>query len=143
MSTLLSKTLTSIATALNTNPQTTRLALSALTAGILAITVPKAYRDYQTFVSYGPGGIPNNAFGWLLVSLLFNPIGREMLSTDVYDRKINSGETMSLLPDIQPRKGGRPIVGPHAVPQRQISCIPEADVREVCISFIHSSFLSI
>ena len=77
------------------------------------------------------------------MSLLFNPIGREMLSTDVYDRKINSGETMSLLPDIQPRKGGRPIVGPHAVPQRQISCIPEADVREVCISFIHSSFLSI
>lgn len=135
MSTLLSKTLTSITTTLNANPQTTRVTLSALTAGILAITIPKAYRNYKIFVSYGPGGIPNNAFGWLMVSLFFNPFRREMISTDVYDRKIKAGEATSYLPDIPPREGDRPTVGPHAVPQRQISSIPGVDLTEVCISF--------
>lgn len=136
----LTKALTTLTTTLTNNPQTTRLALSALTATALGLAIPKAYRDYRTFVSYGPGGIPNNAFGWLVVSVFFNPFRREMLSTDVYDRKVMAGEDTSLLTSLQPREGERPVVGPHAVPQRQLDGIPGMEVSEVCV-FLRSSLL--
>lgn len=134
---------------LSTIPKPTRLALtttSILGLGLgLSFLIPKAYHDYRTFISYGPGGIPNNGFGWLLVSLILNPFRREMLGTDIYDAKVEAGETTSLLSSssIQPRKGERPVVGPHAVPQRQLSDFPGSEVKEVCLYISFTSLCSV
>lgn len=58
-----------------------------------------------------------------------------MLDTAIYDRSTSSDiATTSLLLDIPDRKGGRPVVGPHPVPQRQLSEIPERAVKDVSIS---------
>ena len=54
-------------------------------ASIFALT-PLAYRDYKLFLSYGPGGVPYNAFGWLITRLVLGPMTSETLSIDVYER---------------------------------------------------------
>lgn len=120
------------------------LALGTATVLLGSALVPAIYRDYQAFKSYGPGGLPNNVVGWLTVRALFQPFKSEMFSTEVYDKRIDateghgkgeaeaylglSGEQLALR-----RKDGRPVVGPHVVPQRQVTQIPEEDVMEVCI----------
>lgn len=38
------------------------------------------------------------------------------------------------------RRDGRPVVGPHVVPQRQVTQIPEEDVMEVCLAFLFVLF---
>lgn len=122
-----------------------RLALALGTAALAAgsaILLPAAYRDYLTFRSYGPGGLPNNVVGWLTVRALLQPFKAEMLSTEVYVRRIEAAEGHGLndegflkLSEEQlalRQKDGRPVVGPHVVPQRQLTQIPEEDVMEVC-----------
>lgn len=107
--------------------------LSAVTAGTLlaltAITLPVAYRDYKKFLSYGPGGVPHNVFGWVVVNLM-RPLTRETLSTTVYEEKIQQGETESFLVNLPAREGERPEMGSHAVPQRQMNQIPDLEVKE-------------
>jgi hypothetical protein len=123
--------------------QQDRLNLALGTAAVLgsAILLPAAYRDYRLFKSYGPGGVPNNLLGWMTVRTLFQPFGREMLSTEVYLRRIDAAEghgrgddgylTLST-EQLESRKNdGRPEVGPHVVPQRQLTQIPDEDVMEV------------
>lgn len=80
---------------------------------------------------------------------LFQPFKREMLSTEVYVKRIEAveghgkgeeAEAYLRLSEEQlamRRRDGRPVVGPHVVPQRQVSQIPEEDVMEVgsCRSF--------
>ncbi|KAF3394511.1 hypothetical protein F1880_004802 [Penicillium rolfsii] len=122
--------------------QQDRLSLALGTAAVLgsAILLPAAYRDYRIFKSYGPGGVPNNILGWMTVRALFQPFGTEMLSTEVYVRRIDAAEghgrgdegylTLST-EQLELRKPeGRPDVGPHVVPQRQVTQIPDEDVME-------------
>jgi hypothetical protein len=77
----------------------------------------------------------------MTVRALFQPFGTEMLSTEVYVRRIDAAEghgrgdegylTLSTA-QLESRKGeGRPEVGPHVVPQRQVTQIPDEDVMEV------------
>ncbi|KAL2001935.1 hypothetical protein VTN02DRAFT_951 [Thermoascus thermophilus] len=110
---------------------TSRLNLAAIAIATLGLAlVPVAYQDYQMFLSYGPGGVPYNVLGWLGVSLLLAPLGSEMFSVDEYDR---SPDKRSWLSDdegpIPPREGGRPRVGPHVVPQRQLTQIPPEEMK--------------
>lgn len=91
---------------------------------------PAAYRDYKTFLSYGPGGVPYNLFGWLIARVVLGPLGSEMLSTAVYERNEDQ-ETYLPAEGITVREGKRPVVGPHVVPQRQLSQIPDNKVQEV------------
>lgn len=93
------------------------------------LAIPKAYRDYRTFVSYGPGGIPNNVFGWLSVTLFLSPLSRGMLDTAIYDHKINA-ETAPLLQDLPERRDERPVVGAKAVERDSGN-----DVKDVCQKF--------
>ncbi|GLI82083.1 hypothetical protein PoHVEF18_010484 [Penicillium ochrochloron] len=122
--------------------QQDRLNLALGTAAVLgsAFLLPAAYRDYRIFKSYGPGGVPNNILGWMTVRALFQPFGREMLSTEVYVRRIDAAEghgrgdegylTLST-EQLESRKDeGRPEVGPHVAPQRQVTQIPDEDVME-------------
>lgn len=109
--------------------------LSAIAGTLLAltaITLPVAYRDYRKFLSYGPGGVPHNVFGWVVVNLM-RPLTRETLSTTVYEEKMQQGKTESFLANLPAREGERPEMGSHAVPQRQMNQIPDLEVKEVCI----------
>ncbi|PLB47948.1 hypothetical protein P170DRAFT_476601 [Aspergillus steynii IBT 23096] len=96
-----------------------KILLSALSATLIVL----AYRDYRTYMSYGPGGSPHNVIGWFGVRVAMRPFKREMFSTDIYTQKIKEGESTSYLPieeELGHREGGRPTVGPHIVPQRQL-----------------------
>lgn len=117
------------------------LALSAATVIASTIVLPAAYRDYKLFTSYGPAGVPTNALGWVLVRVLFQPFGREMFSTEEYVRRIEAAEGHGKGDDgflvlseeeLGSRRGEeRPVVGPHVVPQRQLTQVPGEAVTEV------------
>ncbi|KAL4883575.1 hypothetical protein BJY04DRAFT_216398 [Aspergillus karnatakaensis] len=107
-----------------------RLLLSALPAAVLALFIPAAYRDYQSYLALGPGGPPYNVAGWLGVKLVFNPFKREMFDTGLYDRKIAAGQDEEYLQDLPPRKGERPVMGSFAVPQRQTGEWPGQEIRD-------------
>lgn len=111
------------------------LLTAAAFIGFSAATIP-AYQDYQLYRSYGPGGPPYNAFGWFMSRFLMTPFSQEMFSIEMYQQRINQGETTTFihLPDgkLPRRKGETPIVGPHVVPQRQISQLPNEEIKRVC-----------
>ncbi|KAJ5465406.1 hypothetical protein N7530_009193 [Penicillium desertorum] len=137
-------TLTSVLRVPFPHPNTTQDRLTlALSAGALVVStliLPAAYRDYKIFKSYGPGGLPNNALGWVVVRALFQPFGREMFSTDEYARRIAAAEGHGKGDDgflilseeqVGSRRGEeRPVVGPHVVPQRQLTQLPDTAVME-------------
>lgn len=102
---------------------------------ITALSIP-AYRDYQLFISYGPGGPPHNALGWFFSRFLATPCGQEMFSTAMYERRILAGEDKSYLTfangQLPQRDGETPVVSPHVVPQRQINQISSQNIQKVC-----------
>lgn len=115
------------------------LALGATALLGSPLILPTLYRDYQTFRSYGPGGIPNNFIGWLFVRILFQPFSREMLSTSVYEQLVAAAEGhgerdagyLKLAPNQARDAEERPVVGPHVVPQRQLSQVPDEAAMHV------------
>lgn len=110
----------------------------AISLASLVALGPSAYRDYKTFMSYGPGGVPYNAFGWLVAAVVLRPMTSDVLSTNVYEGQEDKG---TWLPEsVAQRKGERPIVGPHAAPQRQLNQFPGKEVQEV--SFFSIGFRS-
>ncbi|KAL4948054.1 hypothetical protein BDW69DRAFT_189626 [Aspergillus filifer] len=109
---------------------TQRLIVAALPAAVVASLIPAAYRDYQSFLALGPGGPPYNPIGWLIVRLIFNPLGREMFATRMYDKKIKNGGEVSCLADLPSRKGARPTMGAMAPPQRQLDQFPSGEIKE-------------
>jgi hypothetical protein len=118
------------------------LTLSAAALLVSTLILPAAYRDYKIFKSYGPGGVPSNAVGWVLVRTLLQPFGREMVSTDQYVKRIaaaeghgKGNEGFLSLTEEQFREE-RPVVGPHVVPQRQLTQVPDEAVMEVCIVLV-------
>ncbi|KAL3442982.1 hypothetical protein BJX65DRAFT_211711 [Aspergillus insuetus] len=107
-----------------------RYILATLPAAILALLIPSAYRDYQSYLALGPGGPPYNVLGWLGVKLVFNPFKRDMFGTEVYDQKIASGERIGFLTDLPERRGERPKLGSFAVPQRQVEQVPSQEIKD-------------
>ncbi|KAF1996208.1 hypothetical protein P154DRAFT_525777 [Amniculicola lignicola CBS 123094] len=94
---------------------------------ILALAVD----DYQTFISYGPGGLPHNVIGWIGARVLAL-VSREQLSPSIYDNKSlpYADEPGCLLPGFPPRRTPpRPQLGKHVVPQRQLQQLPGADIK--------------
>jgi hypothetical protein len=122
-----------------------RLTLILSAAAVLgsALVLPTIYRDYRTFRSYGPGGIPNNVIGWLTVRALFQPFKREMFSTEEYVKRVEAAEGhgkgdegfLELSSEQLASRSvtDRPVVGPHVVPQRQLTQIPDEDLMEVSL----------
>jgi hypothetical protein len=102
----------------------------AITSILTSVTLPILYQDYRNFLRLGPGGVPHNVLGWLTVSLVMCPFGCEMFSTEVYD---SQPDKRRLLSDEQVprREGGRPLIGRHVVPQRQLDQIPGREIKEV------------
>lgn len=114
-----------------THHLTTTTLLTTISLASILFLGPSAYRDYKTYMGYGPGGLPYNVFGWLLATVVLRPMTSEMFSTDVYKSEIDQ-DSRSWLPegDLR-RKGERPLVGPHAAPQRQLDQIPGSEVQKV------------
>ena len=102
----------------------------------LAAIAPFAIRNYLTYLSYGPGGLPHNVFGWLIANVM-RLLSREQLSTRPYSSKslYLSGSSGSLPPGFPPRRtSSRPQFGPHPVPQRQVSQLPDTETRQKLIA---------
>ena len=66
-----------------------------------------------------------------------------MFSTEVYTRQVDALEGhgaggegyLDLAPEQSRSVTDRPFVGPHVVPQRQLSQLPDEDIKEVCFKF--------
>ncbi|KAJ4369227.1 hypothetical protein N0V83_006312 [Neocucurbitaria cava] len=102
----------------------------------LAVVAPFAIRDYQTFLSYGPGGLPHNVVGWLIANVM-RLVAREQTSTLPYSDKslYLSSRPGFLPPDFPPhRSSPRPQFGAHPVPQRQVTQLPDPETREKLIA---------
>lgn len=74
---------------------------------------------------------------------LFQPFKGEMLDTEIYVKRIEAteghGKGIESYLELNEeqlalrRRDGRPVLGPHVVPQRQLTGIPEEDIMEVRI----------
>ncbi|KAJ2961952.1 hypothetical protein NQZ79_g2832 [Umbelopsis isabellina] len=107
------------------------LLTAAAVLGVFAVSIP-AYQDYQLYMSYGAGGVPHNAFGWFMSRCLLTPFSQEMLGTEVYQKKINQGAATTYIEPngkLPQRSGTNPAMGPHVVPQRQISQLPDDEIK--------------
>lgn len=94
---------------------------------VLALVFPRCRKDYRTYLSYGPGGLPYNILGWFVSAVILRSFSRDTLSTTVY---ASSADERRFLPaSFPPReRGPRPRLGPHPVPQRQMDQLPKRDV---------------
>ncbi len=105
---------------------------SAVFVGVLgSLAVGRAaWRDYQGYLSLGPGGPPYNVIGWLVVTLVrpfrINTLDLAPLEKDPDQR--------TWLPEGWPeaaRSGDRPTLGSHPVPQRQLDQHSPPEVQKV------------
>ncbi|KAF4962053.1 hypothetical protein FSARC_9843 [Fusarium sarcochroum] len=106
--------------------------LAGLAAGILGAfgLYRWARQDYKLYMSYGPGGLPYNIFGWLVSTAVLRPMGTNVLTTGLYD---DFAEKRTWLPSGWPtkgREGDRPTLGPHPLPQRQLNQLASADMHK-------------
>ncbi|OJJ76421.1 hypothetical protein ASPBRDRAFT_170365 [Aspergillus brasiliensis CBS 101740] len=114
------------------SPSPITITLTTLTT----ILLPLLYKNYRTYISYGPGGAPHNLLGWFGVTFLLYPFGRNMTSTAVYEKKIANGETQSYLSEDTLeilnalKREKRPAVGPHYSPQRQIEEFAGEEIKK-------------
>ncbi|ORY07937.1 hypothetical protein BCR34DRAFT_590147 [Clohesyomyces aquaticus] len=108
---------------------------ASLSAVGAAIAVSYTVYDYLTYLSYGPGGLPYNATGWLVSTVILRAISRETLSTRLYDdKKLPFADEPGYLPQsLPPRASKRPRIGPHPVPQRQLGQLPSQEIRQKMI----------
>ena len=114
------------------------LKIVAVAATVLAVGIPSLgpvlWRDYQLFLSYGPGGLPHNIFGWIVSGGILRMMSVEILSTAQYEKSSDKG---SWLPQLfpSPRSGSRPDMGSHPVPQRQLAQVPDEEVKAVLYQY--------
>jgi hypothetical protein len=107
--------------------------VTALSAPILYL----AHTDYRAWLRLGRGGLPNNAFGWL-IQLLLTPLRAPRLDTSCYsnpkivDRSGPAG-TKSYLSseDVPQRPGPRPTIHPWILPHRQADSWASAEWKTV------------
>lgn len=93
-----------------------------------------AYLDYQGWYALGAGGIPHNAFGWLVQSLLRLRASRSVRDTRCYDAAIGSIEleSTSFFDDQLPKWTGKvPRTGVWVVPHRQVEQVAGASIKKV------------
>lgn len=93
-------------------------------------TARAAWNDYKLYLSYGPGGLPYNVGGWMISNSL------RFIGINPYDTKKVDGNTDKRvwLGEDWPKKrraGGRPRVGPHPIPSRQLDQHTTAEMQKV------------
>ncbi|KZP22935.1 hypothetical protein FIBSPDRAFT_665193, partial [Athelia psychrophila] len=106
------------------------------TAVLAAFSVPWLVGNYRTYISLGPGGIPYNAFGWLL-SLTAKLFSRETMDTRVYDADEDKQRWLDSAA-VPERRGARPALSWHVIPHRQLDRIPSVEVQESLTSIFNT-----
>lgn len=114
-------------------PTTTTIGGTVILVGLASLLGPVLWRDYTLFLSYGPGGLPQNALGWIVSGGLLRLMSVEMLSTAQYEKSSDKRSWISP----PPRAGLRPQVGSHPVPQRQLAQLPDEEVMAVLSYLAH------
>ena len=108
---------------------------SLLTLLLLPL-IPFAYHDYRGWYDLGAGGLPHNALGWLMQSLLRLCASRNARDASSYDVEIRTSdlENTSFLGNRLPAwEGKSPKTGGWVAPHRQLEQDASADVKTVCV----------
>lgn len=92
------------------------LAVAAAGTGVLAWAVS----DYRAWRALGPGGLPSTWRGWLTTTRL-RLQKRDPLALAALHRLRGKPDDVETLASLPSRSGGRPTVGPHPVPHRQLT----------------------
>lgn len=95
------------------------LILSIALALVLLAVAVWAVKDYREWKALGKGGVPYNAWGWLIVRRI-GLHALETRGTEIYDERIGKPGDIRRLPELPYREGGRPTMGKHVVPHRQL-----------------------
>ncbi len=103
--------------------------LGSVITGSTGILLALAIADYRRFKALGPGGVPYNVLGWLIVTLLLRPLAHSRRGTTKVDDFPTTGASQEVL-DLPSRKGTRPDIG-EIIPQRQLSQNPGPEMRKV------------
>ena len=93
-----------------------------------------AYLDYQAWYALGGGGLPHNAYGWLLQSLLRLRASRNVRDSGCYDAAIKNNElerTSFLSGQLPAWTGKAPKTGVWVAPHRQLEQTASAEIKGV------------
>ena len=104
------------------------LLFSAAT-GAAGLLLAVAIADYRRFKALGPGGVPYNVFGWLIVTLSIRPLSLSKRGSKSVEDFPATGASAEVL-NLQNRKGPRPDVG-EIIPQRQMDQNSNPAMRKV------------
>ena len=102
---------------------------SAVAAATISTLLLLAYRDYQLYLSYGQGGLPQNAKGWAISNVLRVFMLNPYRPPKVIRPAQNNSDSTFLARALPERPGSRPYVGPHPVPQRQLDQLGQPLVK--------------
>ncbi|KAK1992131.1 hypothetical protein LX36DRAFT_51478 [Colletotrichum falcatum] len=105
-----------------------RPVLAAILTSLSTTALVWAVRDYRAYIALGPGGLPHNLAGWLIVTFVLRPFALSKAHatwTGDYPDK-GAHDDVEALP---PRKGDRAELG-GIVPHRQLSQHAPERMRE-------------
>lgn len=97
----------------------TSRALAAAASGVALALAVVTWRDYRQWRSLGEGGVPANALGYLIVTVL-RIVKREPFSIRPYEKLWGQPYNRSWIAGLPQRQGSRPSIDPHPIPQRQV-----------------------
>ncbi|KAK2012393.1 hypothetical protein LZ32DRAFT_309269 [Colletotrichum eremochloae] len=105
-----------------------RPVLATVLTSVSTTVVVWAVRDYRAYIALGPGGVPHNFGGWLLVTLGIRPFALSKASATWTGDYPDEGahDDVEALP---PRKGDRAELG-GVVPHRQLTQHAPERMRE-------------
>ncbi len=101
--------------------------LAGLTFALVGSIFFWAVRDYKAWIALGPGGIPHNIFGWIIITAM-RPLGGDPFDRSGFEPRIGEKGDTLFLKDLPKRRRDRPTVAPHPVPHRQTDQIPNAQI---------------
>ena len=84
--------------------------------------------DYRTWKSLGPGGLPANLRGWLVMTR-FRLVARDELNLTPLLASTGTAVDVTAWNAVRPRPGVRPVISPYPIPHRQLDQLPDESVR--------------
>ncbi len=87
------------------------------------------WRDYQSWLALGPGGVPYNLRGWAQVTWM-RLWKKNPLDPAVFADKMGKDGDIAVLANLPPRAGIRPTIDPHPVPHRQKDQFSDEQTRK-------------
>ena len=114
----------------------------AAAAVVSAAAITVAYRDYRTYLSFGPHGLPDTFWGWYTQLKLRRLARNDVMGPPPYDLdevlKDSGAHATSgfLSKSLQPREGSRPTVPGFAAPQRQTTAIASETMKKRMFAFL-------